>query len=40
MERLGLGYDDLKEDFPKLIYASISGTHHPLCLPFSPKLTV
>ncbi|TQS34485.1 hypothetical protein Golomagni_05128, partial [Golovinomyces magnicellulatus] len=25
MERLGLGYDSLKEEFPQLIYASISG---------------
>ena len=25
MERLGLGYDDLKEQFPQLIYCSLKG---------------
>lgn len=28
MDRLGLGYDDLKEKYPRLIYASTSGFGH------------
>lgn len=28
MDRLGLGYDKLKEQNPGLIYASVSGTGH------------
>lgn len=39
MERLGLGYEELRKHNPKLIYASISGRYIPVALKIYCQLT-